>query len=552
MLWESHSIEMLPIAALQRLRTPHLSRQLRSPLTARVRNLADTADTADTAAPGRNVALGAYGAKGSKGSGKSLMGSKRRGTGALTSEEAAAIESGDIGWDGSRMADDELDAGDVLMEVLAEDHRHKLVHVEFVSDDGRGEQPVTDDPAQDAPRGPKLAHRKYLTSPGVGPGTAYQRQQMAQRQRLEAAESAAFDYALPDSVKKAREHEKRSRARLRDHDVIENRIQEAMLAGAFDDLPGRGKPLTRDENPFEAMSGDAVAHRILKNAGIAPGWVEQGKEIRTALLAARANLAIEWQACVPVWPQPPAAAAPHAVTGSEEGRAGSEAEAQVKAKMEAAAKAKATGGWRIYHAPQPLQAAADGAATDGEPVDAKSSLTKPVDAKGSLTKPVDAKSSLTTQAAHDGSAPGQGCDSDLARVEVTRAAQAVAVDAAAARGPHPAQWATTVETFHEEVRNINRLIDSYNLSVPAAWQQMHRLQPNRELQRALHEAPRRAAELKAERRSRRSTPSTSAAQQQAHASGAMLLGGTTPTFALHQGPTFPSIFESLTAALFSK
>ena len=95
--------------------------------------------------------------------------------------------------------------------------------------------------------------------------------QAAQRQRLEAAEAHAFDYRLPNEVKRQREHERRSRARLRSHDVIENRIQEAMASGAFDDLPGAGKPLQREENVFEAMSGDALAHRVLKNAGIAPG-----------------------------------------------------------------------------------------------------------------------------------------------------------------------------------------------------------------------------------------------------------------------------------------
>ena len=38
---------------------------------------------------------------------------------------------------------------------------------------------------------------------------------------------------------------------------------------------GAGKPLAPTENAFEAMSGDALAHRILKNAGCAPAWVEQ-------------------------------------------------------------------------------------------------------------------------------------------------------------------------------------------------------------------------------------------------------------------------------------
>ena len=72
-----------------------------------------------------------------------------------------------------------------------------------------------------------------------------------------------------------------------------------MAVGAFDDLPGAGKPLANNENPFEMMSADALAHRVLKNAGCAPGWVEMGKQIRQSLLNARANLALGWATCVP-------------------------------------------------------------------------------------------------------------------------------------------------------------------------------------------------------------------------------------------------------------
>ena len=69
-------------------------------------------------ADSRKGSLGAYGGKGSRGSGKSLMGSKLRGTGALTEAERAAHEAGEF------ETDDLLEAGDVLMEVLAEDHRY--------------------------------------------------------------------------------------------------------------------------------------------------------------------------------------------------------------------------------------------------------------------------------------------------------------------------------------------------------------------------------------------------------------------------------------------
>lgn len=199
----------------------------------------------------RAASLGAYGAKGTKGSGLSLIGS--RGRGALTAEQLAALERGEL------VADLDLEAGDVLMEVLAEDHRHGKRNLEFL-EGGDGAHGANDGKDDDAPlgSGPKVAHRQYLTNAGVGPGTQYQRQQAAQRQRLEIAESNSFDYRMPKEVKAAREHERRSRAKMREHDVIENRIQEAMATGAFDNLAGAGKPLSREENVFEQISGDAM------------------------------------------------------------------------------------------------------------------------------------------------------------------------------------------------------------------------------------------------------------------------------------------------------
>ena len=68
-------------------------------------------------ATSRDAALGAYGSKGTRGSGQSLIGGKSRGTGALTVEQRAQLEAGEL------EVDMELEAGDVLMEVLAEDHR---------------------------------------------------------------------------------------------------------------------------------------------------------------------------------------------------------------------------------------------------------------------------------------------------------------------------------------------------------------------------------------------------------------------------------------------
>ncbi|MBA2277465.1 MAG: DUF1992 domain-containing protein [Chloroflexia bacterium] len=67
---------------------------------------------------------------------------------------------------------------------------------------------------------------------------------------------------------------------------IDSAIEEAKERGEFDNLPGHGKPLRIETNPF-APELD-MAHSRLKNADMAPAWIELGRtiEIETAALAA--------------------------------------------------------------------------------------------------------------------------------------------------------------------------------------------------------------------------------------------------------------------------
>lgn len=59
---------------------------------------------------------------------------------------------------------------------------------------------------------------------------------------------------------------------------LDKTIAEAEQRGDFENLPGHGKPLHFDANP---LTGEIdVGHGILKNAGMAPAWIELGKEIR--------------------------------------------------------------------------------------------------------------------------------------------------------------------------------------------------------------------------------------------------------------------------------
>jgi hypothetical protein len=63
--------------------------------------------------------------------------------------------------------------------------------------------------------------------------------------------------------------------------IAERRILEAVREGAFDDLPGAGRPLELedDSNVPEDLR---VAYKILKNAGYVPKEVALRKEIAQA------------------------------------------------------------------------------------------------------------------------------------------------------------------------------------------------------------------------------------------------------------------------------
>src|SRR3954453_19926430 len=62
---------------------------------------------------------------------------------------------------------------------------------------------------------------------------------------------------------------------------VDEAIREAQERGAFDNLPGSGKPLEFMDNPHGADW--ETAFRILKNAGMAPFWIELDKIVRAEL-----------------------------------------------------------------------------------------------------------------------------------------------------------------------------------------------------------------------------------------------------------------------------
>ena len=75
--------------------------------------------------------------------------------------------------------------------------------------------------------------------------------------------------------------------------LAEKRLREAIENGEFDDLPGKGEPIDLRENPFEDPDLRTV-HRLLRNAGFAPSWIEERKDIDAELAAAQTNLTRAW------------------------------------------------------------------------------------------------------------------------------------------------------------------------------------------------------------------------------------------------------------------
>ena len=75
--------------------------------------------------------------------------------------------------------------------------------------------------------------------------------------------------------------------------LIDQKIREAMEQGEFDNLSGKGAPIDLSENPFEDPDW-RTAHRLLRNAGFAPSWIEESKDIEAELVVARTKLARVW------------------------------------------------------------------------------------------------------------------------------------------------------------------------------------------------------------------------------------------------------------------
>ncbi len=66
--------------------------------------------------------------------------------------------------------------------------------------------------------------------------------------------------------------------------IAERKIRDAIDAGEFDNLPGKGKPVVIDTDPFTPPHL-RIANRILKNAEALPEWIQLERDIQREIAA---------------------------------------------------------------------------------------------------------------------------------------------------------------------------------------------------------------------------------------------------------------------------
>lgn len=75
-------------------------------------------------------------------------------------------------------------------------------------------------------------------------------------------------------------------------DVMDRLIEDAMRQGAFDDLPGRGKPLKLFKNPY--APGTELAYQLLKDNNYTLPWIAQRNQALEKIDLFRAEIRRVW------------------------------------------------------------------------------------------------------------------------------------------------------------------------------------------------------------------------------------------------------------------
>jgi DnaJ family protein C protein 28 len=90
-----------------------------------------------------------------------------------------------------------------------------------------------------------------------------------------------------------RQIEHRLRLRFDRSNLIEDLIEDGRQQGLFDNLPGKGKPLNLNQNPF--AGSQELANSLLKDNQMTPAWLMQRNDLQERIQAFRHKLGQVWQ-----------------------------------------------------------------------------------------------------------------------------------------------------------------------------------------------------------------------------------------------------------------
>ncbi|MDX1613625.1 MAG: DUF1992 domain-containing protein [Candidatus Promineifilaceae bacterium] len=93
----------------------------------------------------------------------------------------------------------------------------------------------------------------------------------------------------PDDRPEKEKDGRRRMPHLREWDsVMDELIEDAIRSGAFDDLPGKGKPLKLSKNPFAPE--EQLAHQLLKDNNYTLPWIAERRKVHKRIDAFRSEV----------------------------------------------------------------------------------------------------------------------------------------------------------------------------------------------------------------------------------------------------------------------
>ncbi|KAI0682623.1 hypothetical protein C8Q76DRAFT_322146 [Earliella scabrosa] len=123
------------------------------------------------------------------------------------------------------------------------------------------------------------------------------KRRMQQGVRLSQARESTLDYRLGIKGAAAEQFRRPNPVSMKGWaSLVEDRIEKARLAGHFNNVKGRGRPIARaaeDKNPFIGRE-EFLMNRIVQRQGAAPPWVEIQGELENAVNTFREVLKQSW------------------------------------------------------------------------------------------------------------------------------------------------------------------------------------------------------------------------------------------------------------------